>query len=130
MAATGGIDDEPHRDGKMRSKRIVSMLTKLIARSEFVGEDSPRYNADVEYEYRCAEYEHDTVAEPEAYAEADWDRVQDLAEGLLHWLSRGGFPPRATTGSELGREWDRAIALVACRFAQAKAQTEVADVSQ
>jgi hypothetical protein len=66
----------------------------------------------------------------EAYADGDWDRVQDLAEGLRHWLSRGGFPPRATTGSDLGQDWDREIALAACRFARAKAMTEVADVPQ
>ena len=37
-----------------------------------------------------------------AYAESDWERVEELAEVLLQWLARGGFPPRATTGSDLG----------------------------
>jgi len=64
----------------------------------------------------------------EAYAEGDWDRVQDLAEGLLHWLRRGGFPPQATTGSDLGQDWDREITLSACRFALAKVGREVTDV--
>jgi hypothetical protein len=64
----------------------------------------------------------------EAYAEGDWDRVQDVADGLLHWLQRGGVPPRATTGRDLGGDWDRAIALAACRLALAKAGEEVADV--
>jgi hypothetical protein len=66
----------------------------------------------------------------EAYADGDWDRVEDLAEALLTWLERDGFPPRATTGSDLGQDWDRAVALAACRFAQAKARMEIADVSQ
>jgi len=65
----------------------------------------------------------------EAYAEGEWEHVQDLAEGLLHWLSRGGFPPRAVTGSDLGQAWDRAIALAACRFALARVAKEVADVA-
>ena len=35
----------------------------------------------------------------EAYAEGDWKRVEELAEALLNWLDRNGFPPRATTGT-------------------------------
>jgi hypothetical protein len=64
----------------------------------------------------------------EAYGEADWDRVRELAEALLHWLSRNGFPPRATTGCDLGQAWDREIALAGCRHALARANEEVADV--
>lgn len=64
----------------------------------------------------------------EAYADADWDCVQELAEGLLHWLSRAGFPPRATTGADLGQDWDREIAIAASRFALARAVEEVTDV--
>lgn len=40
----------------------------------------------------------------EALGERDWDRVEDLAEGLLHWLQADGFPPRAVTGSDLGAD--------------------------
>jgi len=58
----------------------------------------------------------------EAYAAEEWDTVLDLAEGLQRWLKSGGFPPRATTGSDLGQPWDRAIALSACRFALAQAR--------
>ena len=64
----------------------------------------------------------------EAYADGHWERVQDLAEGLLHWLSRGGFPPRATTGADLGQDWDREIAITASRFALARAAKEVTHV--
>ena len=53
----------------------------------------------------------------DAYANEDWDRVLDVATGLTHWLDRGGFPPRAVTGTDLGQDWDRAIALAGCRFA-------------
>ena len=59
-----------------------------------------------------------------AYADGDWDHVEDLAAALLHWLQRGGFPPRATTGSDMGQDWDRVIALAGCRFALAQARKE------
>lgn len=64
----------------------------------------------------------------EALGERDWDRVEDLAEGLLHWLQADGFPPRAVTGSDLGAEWDREIALAGCRIALAQAREGVAHV--
>lgn len=49
------IDDESHRHGKSELKRIVSMLTRLIQRSQSVAEDAFEY----EYEYRKAEYEYE-----------------------------------------------------------------------
>ena len=65
----------------------------------------------------------------EALRERDWDRVQDLASGLLTWLSSNGFPPRAVTGTDLGPDWDRELALTGCRFALALAREGLADVS-
>jgi len=67
LAVCEGIDVETHRDGKQQLKRIVSMLTKLIARPENVTEPATQYQADVdyEYEYRFAEYEHERSADPE-----------------------------------------------------------------
>ena len=58
----------------------------------------------------------------DAYADQDWDLVEELADGLIHWVERGGFPPRATTGSDLGQLWDKAIAVAACRFARQQAR--------
>jgi hypothetical protein len=63
-----------------------------------------------------------------ALGEGDWDRVDELAEGLLHWLQAGGFPPRAVTGSDLGADWDREIVLAGCRFAQSQAREGLAHV--
>ena len=57
LVATEGLDDERHRELKRSLKRIVSMLTRLIARSDVVAETGTEYNAGVEYEYRDAEYE-------------------------------------------------------------------------
>jgi four helix bundle protein len=49
------IDTETNRIGKTNLKRIVSMLTRLIQRTESVSESSIEY----EYEYRDAEYEYE-----------------------------------------------------------------------
>ena len=49
------IDLELNRIGKTNLKRIVSMLTRLIQRTEMVSEVSIEY----EYEYRDAEYEYE-----------------------------------------------------------------------
>ena len=58
----------------------------------------------------------------DAYAHEQWDTVLDLAEGLQHWLDSGGFPPRATTGADLGQPWDKVIAMAGCRFALGRAR--------
>jgi hypothetical protein len=65
----------------------------------------------------------------DSLAERDWERVEELAEGLLMWLDRGGFPPRAITGRDLGADWDHEIALTACRFALARARKGACHVS-
>ncbi|MFN6139001.1 MAG: four helix bundle protein [Planctomycetota bacterium] len=49
------IDSETNRIGKTNLKRIVSMLTRLIQRTDTVSEGSIEY----EYEYRDAEYEYE-----------------------------------------------------------------------
>ena len=59
LAATAGIDPPSHETGKRQLKRIVSMLTKLIARTDTVAEES----ATCEYEYRTAEYEYEHEVE-------------------------------------------------------------------
>ena len=57
LAATDGIDQR-HTELKCKLHRIVSMLTRLIARSESVSEPPSEYHAGIEYEYRDAEYEY------------------------------------------------------------------------
>ena len=61
LAATDGIVDESHSQLKQVLKRIVSMLTRLIARCDLARGDCAECNADVEYEYeyRDAEYEYE-----------------------------------------------------------------------
>ena len=53
------IDPELNRVGKTNLKRIVSMLTRLIQRTETVSEVSIEYEYEYEYEYRDAEYEYE-----------------------------------------------------------------------
>ena len=53
------IDLELNRVGKTNLKRIVSMLTRLIQRTDSVSEGSIEY----EYEYRDAEYEYENTHE-------------------------------------------------------------------
>ena len=53
------LDEESNLRGKSDLKRIVSMLTRLIQRTETVLEDRIEY----EYEYRDAEYEYEPNAD-------------------------------------------------------------------
>ncbi|WP_146524692.1 four helix bundle protein [Novipirellula artificiosorum] len=61
LAATDGMSDERHRQLKRLLHRIVSMLTRLIARSDVVAESGSEYK----YEYREAEYEYGEGRKPE-----------------------------------------------------------------
>lgn len=65
----------------------------------------------------------------EAFHDLDWDRVHDLADGLVHWMKHGGFPPETLAVSQLvvgrlseptrslGNDWNRSVALAACGYA-------------
>ncbi|TVQ02849.1 MAG: hypothetical protein EA381_02490 [Planctomycetaceae bacterium] len=54
------LDADCDRQGKSDLKRIVSMLTRLIQRTDAVCEAGIEYkDDDAEYEYRDAEYEDD-----------------------------------------------------------------------
>ena len=80
LSATGGIDDESHAEMKRMLKRIVSMLTRLIARADVVSESSNEYSAANEYEYRDAEYEYEHEKEPEP-SDATEDRWSVFTNG-------------------------------------------------
>ena len=55
------IGDDSNCLGKTALKRIVSMLTRLIQRTNGVSEERIEY----EYEYRCTEYEYEYEAAAE-----------------------------------------------------------------
>ncbi len=72
------IDAETNHVGKSNLKRIVSMLTRLIQRTENVAEGS------IEYEYRKAEYEHEesTMMEYKGYiSKAEFDDEVGVIHG-------------------------------------------------
>ena len=65
----------------------------------------------------------------DAFHDLDWERVRDLADGLLHWMQHGGFPPETMAVSKpvdgrqiaparsLGNDWNRRVAQAACCYA-------------
>ncbi|MEL6899297.1 MAG: four helix bundle protein [Planctomycetota bacterium] len=59
LAAIDGLNFDRHAELKRILHRIVSMLTRLIARGDVIAEPPTEYNAEFEYEYRDAEYEYD-----------------------------------------------------------------------
>lgn len=60
----------------------------------------------------------------DAYTDGDWPVVEELAEGLLQWLHRGGFPPQPVSKRDMGDSWNRTIAVSACRFALSTARSD------
>ena len=46
----------------------------------------------------------------------DWDRAEELAQGLLDWLDQGGVPPTTVGQPRLGKTWHRHIAHTICLF--------------
>ena len=61
LRVCNATDDEGARGGKSNLKRIVSLPTRLIQRTESFAEDA--IECEYEYEYRDAEYEYDPSAE-------------------------------------------------------------------
>ena len=76
------VTDECRRQLKQMLHRIVSMLTRLIVRSDVVAGSETEYNAGVddEYEYRDAEYEYDEVVKPEQ-SHAPEDGLRGFSNG-------------------------------------------------
>jgi len=72
LISFGAIDSELNRIGKANLKRIVSMLTRLIQRTETVAEKSIEY--EYEYEYRDAEHEYENKHEPSIGPKCSADR--------------------------------------------------------
>jgi len=52
-----------------------------------------------------------------ALADRDWDRVTELAEGLLDWIKRRGFPPVTSDHPGLKPSWHRDVTYVVCHLA-------------
>jgi hypothetical protein len=52
-----------------------------------------------------------------AYAEGDWDIIEERTTDLLAWLDRGGFPPTVLGNPGLDPEWEWALARAGCLHA-------------
>ena len=52
-----------------------------------------------------------------AYAEGDWDAVEQRATDLMAWLDRDGFPPTILNNPDLDPDWNRALARAGCAHA-------------
>lgn len=50
----------------------------------------------------------------------EWDRIDELADGLLQWLHHRGFPPLTVGPKSLGKEWHSAVATFVCHVAKSK----------
>lgn len=50
----------------------------------------------------------------------EWDRIEELADALLGWMERSGFPPTTVGTKELGVQWHRAVATFVCHAAKSK----------
>ena len=50
----------------------------------------------------------------EAFRISDWEAVRELAQSLLDWLDRGGFPPVTSEGNRNDAARQRAIVIRFC----------------
>jgi four helix bundle protein len=94
LAATDGIDDSLHRDLKLMLKRVVAMLTRLIARSDVVSKSSTEYNAADEYEYRDAEYEYRDAEYEYEHEEDQEPEPRNAPKDAASFFSRSMSPAR------------------------------------
>lgn len=58
-----------------------------------------------------------------AYAEENWDVIEERASALLRWLDDGGHPPHVQA-ENLGPNWNRALARAGCMVALEILQSE------
>jgi hypothetical protein len=56
----------------------------------------------------------------DAVGSRDWSRIEELADGLLTWMEKRGFPPLTLGPKELGHNWHRSVATFVCYAAQSK----------
>jgi hypothetical protein len=59
LLTTKGITVQNDSAMKAMLHRIVAMLTRMAMKFDGVGESSAEYDADVDYEHRCAEHDHE-----------------------------------------------------------------------
>ncbi len=63
----------------------------------------------------------------DAWVDNDWEEAEELATALLSWLERGGFPPDVLCPTELGVEFNAALAHAACSLTLRRANSVLAE---
>ena len=69
LSVCHAIAPDDNLTGKSQLRRIVAMLTKLVARNDSVSETPSVYQTafEHEHEHRCAEHEHEQERKPEQW---------------------------------------------------------------
>jgi len=57
----------------------------------------------------------------EEWTQCNWLDVSELAEALLEWLDKEGFPPETMGTRSMGADWNRVLAVAVCKFALQRA---------
>lgn len=57
------------------------------------------------------------------WEECNWLDVSELADALLEWLAKGGFPPTTMGTRRMGADWNRTLAVAVCTFARDRANS-------
>ena len=52
----------------------------------------------------------------ETRLQCGWNRAEELANALLDWMQRGGFPPHTVGDRKLGTRWHHAVAYFVCHL--------------
>ncbi|TVP93877.1 MAG: four helix bundle protein [Planctomycetaceae bacterium] len=83
LVASGGLSVDSSGQMKQKLKRIVSMLTRMVMKSETVSETATAYNEDLEvdHEHRFADHEH-RFAEHGTGAERDSSDTMTLRHSM------------------------------------------------
>jgi len=51
-----------------------------------------------------------------AWAEHDWQNVQQISQDILEWLERNGFAPEIVSVQRMGNDVNRVLATAACQY--------------
>ena len=56
----------------------------------------------------------------DAIEDRNWNQAEELANALLDWLNKSGFPPKTLGSVRLGTFWHRTVAQFICQAAIAR----------
>ena len=57
----------------------------------------------------------------EEWTQCNWLDVSELAEALLEWLDKEGYPPETISTRSMRADWNRVLVLAVCKFALQRA---------